>query len=227
MGKIRRIWGFGGFTLIELLVVIAIIAILAAILLPALQRAREKARQAVCTNNLKQIGLALMMYAGDYNGWVLSNRGGWNSDPNDAWGWQLANLSYVPAANSGSASILVCPTIRPRRFVDYRRTYGMRGTTTAPVNPISFRITRSPVIDADGTVLQNPAEFVLAFDSIVFQGSKGWRQYAFPNRDGLCCAHTGKANYLFADGHVKNAWKRFNYFFYGYDTKGTRYDFCE
>lgn len=56
-----------GFTLIELLVVIAIIAILAAILFPVFARAREKARQATCLNNLRQLSTATLMYAQDYD----------------------------------------------------------------------------------------------------------------------------------------------------------------
>jgi prepilin-type N-terminal cleavage/methylation domain-containing protein/prepilin-type processing-associated H-X9-DG protein len=177
-----------GFTLIELLVVIAIIAILAAILFPVFAKAREKARQSSCLSNLKQVGLAALSYAQDYDEltvffayqsanprtdfkWIIEpyikNSQVWNC-PSNSGRWDPTNVNKYDGSNGIG---IAYPDL-----ANYGRGVGL-GQVVSPSETVYFADCQDQWLNTDA-----------------------WG-------DHIVERHNDMANVLYFDGHVKTAKK--------------------
>jgi prepilin-type N-terminal cleavage/methylation domain-containing protein/prepilin-type processing-associated H-X9-DG protein len=179
-----------GFTLIELLVVIAIIAILAAILFPVFARAREKARQASCQSNLKQIALGCLMYSQDYDERYPNNE--WQ-DAAQAW-YQCRTAATKIYPYVKNAQLFVCPSANWNGA-----TMSCAAGSPYPYIPRCSYGFSAWVCDGRSlAVVTAPAEQFMAMDA------QNWWNDGCQNAIRLSHRHNEQANFAFADGHVKS-----------------------
>ena len=184
-----------GFTLIELLVVIAIMGILMSLLFPALSQAKAKAQEARCLNNLKQLGLATIMYAEDHKGLVQIDA---PLEPGVTWGSILSTNQ-----NLRPFEVFVCPTYMPRRFTNWFKTYGVRLDPLPENSSGDF----GEILKTDS--VPKPSEYLHLADT-TSRGRQGIgsEQYYYFRVDAekqIHARHDRKANGLFIDGHVESA----------------------
>jgi len=199
-----------GFTLIELLVVIAIIAILAAILFPVFAKAREKARQAACQNNMKQIAIAIVQYTQDWDESLPPARN--NSVNNSVTPWQwlvqpyIKNIQVFKCPSNQQASTAVVDGFKygsvPTSYycnAGYEaKTYGAGGT-----RPMADTVSQ-PVAMLDSvssTILiceRNDTSSATQNDKI-----NDAREIYDTTNGCYLTSHNGMSEFVFADGHAK------------------------
>ncbi len=199
-----------GFTLIELLVVIAIIAILAAILFPVFARARENARKASCASNLKQIGVAALMYSQDYDEKWMPLVSAWTPVRVYWWG------SYNPATQARDMSQGLLYPYMKNNQIGVCPSFNIESATGRSANATGYGY-NFLLADANGGVamasINSPAETVFLGDAAK-RNSTGeiwpsdWLESPTSFNYGLSGGmfhgrHNGMGNVLWADGHVK------------------------
>lgn len=190
------------FTLIELMVVITIIAILSTIILPALNKAREKGKQTTCQSNLKQIGLLFLLYEQDYNNYIIPSS---YDQVGPYWSNRLDDSGIFPADQwiGKSSTIVICPSkgsgLVGRSYSKFfslaRFHYGMNDDTNGGVHP-RVGITKTGNMFR---MVSLPSERFLVADSHDF-GLYRVGTETIPR--GIEYPHNDNMNLLYVDGHA-------------------------